>query len=266
MGKTHEALLRAEKEYRDNFLPIETEPLSKKDLSSLKQASKKPNAEIYQLPSPRKTISQDNGLAYYEDLKTNLLTRYSDKSLKMILFNGIRHGGGCSTTAINFAITLTKNSDLKVLLIDVNLRTPGLRDVFKIDAALGLSDLPDDNNDVTSLINKVGPGNLNVLTTGEDYSVPLSLFESSRFDRFLATIGDDFDYVILDAPPVPKFPECRVLCPKVDGVILVVEAGITRRHVALMAKKKIEQAGGTLLGIVINRRKHYIPDWIYRRL
>jgi Mrp family chromosome partitioning ATPase len=119
---------------------------------------------------------------------------------------------------------------------------------------------------MATLIKKVGPGDLNVLTCGGKYSVPLSLFESGRFEQFLKTMDEMFDYVILDAPPMPRFPECRVLCTKVDGVILVIEAGNTRRQVALRAKSQLEEAGGRLLGVVLNRRKHYIPEWVYKRL
>ena len=86
------------------------------------------------------------------------------------------------------------------------------------------------------------------------------------FDLFLKTMGEKFDYIILDAPPVPKFSECWVLCTKVDGVILVLEAGKTRRQVALRAKKALEEAGGRLLGVVLNKRKYYIPQAIYNRL
>ena len=248
MGKTHEALKIAEQEHRETFLG----PLAVPRLEGA--------------PMPAKWASNNIGMEPYEGLKTNLLGRYPNGEIKSILFNGTHHGGGCSTTAINFAIAMAKDSELSVLLIDVNLRTPGLHDAFKIDATIGLTDLPDNNDEGSSLIKKVGPGELYVLTCGGNLSVPLGLFESGRFDQFLETMREKFDYVIMDAPPVPRFPECRVLCTKVDGVILVLEAGNTRRHVALRAKKTLEEAGGRILGAVLNRRKYYIPEWIYKRL
>ncbi len=75
-----------------------------------------------------------------------------------------------------------------------------------------------------------------------------------------------YDYVVLDAPPVHGFSECLALCTKVDGVVLVIASGKTREHVALSAKKQVEEAGGKLLGVVVNKRRYYIPDCIYRRL
>jgi protein-tyrosine kinase len=72
--------------------------------------------------------------------------------------------------------------------------------------------------------------------------------------------------VIFDSAPVIGFADTQSLCTKVDGVILVVNYDKTRRQVALRAKKELEEAGANILGVIINRRKYYIPDWIYRRL
>jgi len=72
--------------------------------------------------------------------------------------------------------------------------------------------------------------------------------------------------LILDAPPVPIFSEFRVLCRKVDGVVLVILSEKTRKQVAQKAKREIEEAGGHILGVVLNKRKYYIPKWLYKRL
>jgi capsular exopolysaccharide synthesis family protein len=248
MGKTHEALERAEKEYQTGRRAPSREP------SPLGRAK-----------APRRT-SNHTALERYEDLKTNLLTRYPGEAIKTILFTGTAQGDGTSTTAVNFAATLARNCQLRVLLVDANLRTPSLDDVFKIDRAPGLSDLVSNSGKSSSQIRKLGSGDLYVLPCGGNNSAPVNLFESSRFDQFLKTVRERFDYVILDAPPAPAFSESRVLSAKVDGVVLVLESGKTRRQVALRAKKELEEAGGKLLGVVINKRRYYIPKWIYKRL
>ena len=115
-------------------------------------------------------------------------------------------------------------------------------------------------------IKKVEPGNLSVITAGSKLTGAVSLFESERFNKFLTAVRAVYDYIILDGPPVPSFSEARVICSKVDGVVLVVEAGKTREQVAVRAKKELEEAGGKVLGMVLNRRKYYIPEWIYKRL
>jgi len=210
--------------------------------------------------------STQNGSEQFQRLKANLMTRYPDRSIKTIVFCGTTHGNGSTTLASHFAVFLAADCRSKVLLVDVNLRTPGLHEVFHIRPRPGFSDcLGDENASFFSSMSSDGQ-NLRVLPCGSNSSGPLRLLETSRFDQFLKEARMRFDYVILDAPPLPIFSESRVICPKADGVILVVEAGKTRRQVALRARKELEDSGGTFLGVIINKRKHLIPEWIYKRL
>ncbi len=149
-------------------------------------------------------------------------------------------------------------------MIDVNLRTPSLHDVFKIDHTHGLSDLVAENGRGSPI--KVGPENLYVIPCGRPQSEPVTLLGSNGFDQFLKRMNDGYDYVVLDAPPLLGLPECRVLCAKVNGVVLVIESGKTRLQNALSAQKRVEEAGGKLLGVVLNRRRDYIPKYIDRWL
>ena len=250
MGKTYEALKRAEAENRQKHLEV-VRPAKIR-------LSKKGKAARY--------LKLDH-LRPYEHLKTSLMSRYPNRSTKTILLNGTKHGGGCSTTALNLAATLAQDPDLKVILVEVNLRTPSLKKTLKIEDAPDLTELVDNMDQMSSRIEKIGSENLYVIACGGSSLLgPLGLFESKQFDQFLQTLRDRFDYVILDAPPVPVFSEFRVLCKKVDGVVLVVQAEKTRRQVGLQAKREIEEAGGKLLGVFLNRRKYYIPSWIYKRL
>ena len=94
----------------------------------------------------------------------------------------------------------------------------------------------------------------------------MTLFESIYFDNFLKRMRDTFDYVIIDSPPVNAYAESLVIAKKVDGIILVLESGKSRKQVAIRAKQQIDESGALLIGVILNRRKHYIPEWIYRRL
>jgi protein-tyrosine kinase len=247
MVKTYEALKWAEKEYQVN------------------RCENSPEHPPARGVERSMCFSTNLAMEQYEILKTNLLSRYPDGSLKTILFTGSAKGNGVSTTVINFAITLAKDSQRGILLLEVNLRAPNFHKLFKIDHVHGLSDLITNNGEMTSPI-KIDLGNLYVLGCGERHSEPIALFESRQFDEFLKVMRERFDYVILDAPPVHDFPENLILSSKVDGVILVIESGKTRRHAAIKAKKKLEEAGAKLLGIILNKRKYYIPEFIYKRL
>ena len=249
MGKTHEALRWAEEEYQENLLrnpsTVSTEVES----------------------SPPRQVSMDASLEHYENLKTSLLSRYSNNGVRTILFNSTNHGDGASTTAVNFATVLAKDSKFKVLIMEVNLRTPSLHETFKTDEAVSLEDVLKGKYKIKPPIHKVGPGELYITAfSGKLFNGPVSFFESDEFDEFLKDMRDQFDYVILDSPPALLFSEFRVLCSKADGVVLVINSQKTRRQVALKAKKELEEAGAKLLGVVLNKRRYYIPNRIYKML
>ncbi len=250
MGKIHEALRRAERDYHRH---------------SRDRTTEKPAGPI--LTGSQKVAIQTRPMEPYDNLKTNLFSRYPAGRVKSILFNGIFHGGGCTTTAVNFATVLSRDPTKKVLLIDVNLRTPKLHDIYKTQETAELADLVGECGQLVSQIQKVGPDNLYVISCGGGCLFgPLGLFESSEFEAFLNEVYDSFDHLILDAPPVLMYSECKVLHTMVDGVVLVFECGKVRKQVALRAKKELEDAGVRILGVVLNKRRYYIPKWLYKRL
>lgn len=200
------------------------------------------------------------------DLKSKLLTRYAGDAVKTILVTGTAHGSGASTTSVGLATALTRDSRLRVLLMDANFRTPGLHDLFKTENTPGLYDLINMEYGSSVRFKKVGPGELYLLSSGVNCAVENGYFECRRFDRMIQSTRKSFHYVILDSAPVSRFPDAQAICARVDGVILVIEAGITRLQVAQRAKKELEDAGGRILGVVLTKRKRYIPEWIYKRL
>jgi capsular exopolysaccharide synthesis family protein len=254
MGRTFEALERAEKEYK----------------KLVRQAGVGTHERYYLAPESKQNGSGNGHLRpdRLGSLKTKILTRYTGKAIKMktILVTGTAHGGGTSTTAANLATALADDSRTNVLVVDANLRTPGLHRFFKTDSFKGMSELLDVRGEKSFGFKKIGDNELYLFPCGVKRSKSDGYFESQRFNTFLNNVCNSFDYVIFDSAPVSGFPDTQTLCSKVDGVILVIAYDKTRRQVALRAKKELEDAGANILGVVINRRKYYIPDWIYRRL
>jgi capsular exopolysaccharide synthesis family protein len=205
-------------------------------------------------------------LEWYENIKPRLFARYPEESIKSIVFTGIADGSGTTTTAISFAKALVMYNQVKVLLIDANLRAPFLQNVFGIKHNNGLADLLAGKSSKAFKIMKIGLSYLCVLTSGENLLGPVNLFESWRFDEFLKKMRNLFDFIIIDAAPLATFPESRILIEKVDGVILVIRSGKIRRQVALRAKQDLEESGARVLGVVLNRRKYHIPEWLYQRM
>ncbi len=248
MGKTHEALERAETEFQDNILETPNDYH---------------NAIVVKRPGK---LSKQTMADRFQEVKTKLDTSFPLGSVKTIVFTGTAHGVGCTTTACGFANTMAQHCQLNVLLIDANIRSPRLHEVFNVEQNQGLADLLTNEEVKISLFKKMGHGNLYLIPCDKKESVPQAIFESTRFDKILKLMRERFDYVILNTPPVNSYAEAKVMGKKVDGVMLIIESGKTRKQVAIKAKQELENAGAKVLGVILNRRKHYIPDWIYKRL
>jgi len=248
MGKIHDALLKAEKRLDKN----------------LPQLSSQAQKAILAFSSDRGAMRPPP--KWYEELKTKLQTQHPDGSIKTIMFTGTVHGEGSSATAAGFASSLAEGYHLKVLLMDLNFRAPGLHKFFDINETHGFMDIFSDKNGFESIISGMTRGNLYVITCNGDFSASAGLFESEWFAEFLKMMRESFDYVILDTPPATIFSDAQIIGRQADGVILILESGKTRRQVAFKAKTEIEAAGGKFLGVILNKRKFYIPKWLYRRL
>lgn len=249
--KFYELVKKAEKEYGEALTEISEEPKKEVIIPRIPQTY---SIETHRYPD------------FYENLKTNLFSCHSKESLKTILFLGTTHGDGATTTALNFANALAQDRRLNILVIEANFRTPILHEMFNVDPANCLTNLLPDKDMADCSIKKVESENLYVIAIGSKLDWPVSLFGSQRFWEFLNRMRTEFDYIILDGPPLPSFTESKVICNKVDGVVMVIEAGKTRKQVALRAKKDIVEAGGKFLGVVLNKRKYHIPKWIYKHL
>jgi Mrp family chromosome partitioning ATPase len=94
----------------------------------------------------------------------------------------------------------------------------------------------------------------------------LQQLESKSGLDLLQALNANFEYALIDCPSISTSHEAAMIAPDVDGVVLVVEADRTKRDQIFRARQTIEMAQGRLMGMVLNRRRHVVPDWIYRRL
>ena len=221
------------------------------------RAEPRPVSEEFTIEIKR-PAALDSAKHRFDELKINFLTRYPSPAVKSILFLGTSRGDGASTAAFNFAQSLAQDTDTRVLLISADLRGPASNH-GRIDA--GLSSLAESGAHAPA---PALQGNVHVLPSGRGYADPAVLFQSKRFQTFMAQVSSQFDYIVLDGPPLNEAPESIALCSRVDGVILVIDAQRTRRKIALRAKQRVQEIGGKLLGVVLNRRKYYVPGWLYK--
>ena len=249
MGKTHEALTRADAEYQKKLL----------------EKSAEPQKAIVPYRPPYTDLPKSEN-RWYKELKSKLQMQYPAESLKTILFTGTSRGVGASMSAHGYADWLANDYQHKVLLIEFNLHGLSTR-------SDGIVHQPDGFPNIFSGYLRIDDdsyqnrnGNLFAISCSREALRMRGLTRSNQFDKFLRAMRESFDYVILDAPPITLFSETRMICSMVDGVILVLEFGKTRKQVAHKVKQELETAGGNFLGLIINKRKYYIPKWIYKRL
>lgn len=197
---------------------------------------------------------------YYIEFATNFLKLYGNRDIKTILFTGVRPRDGVSTTAMNFAQILTDYFQYNVLLVK-NFRES---DPIETDAVYVSK--TESSQDILALTLTEKKEKLKILKKPERPQNPMKTVHSGLIDQLIIDLREEFNYIIFDGAPVLNNPEYSLLCSKVDGVVLVIEAGKTKKQIAQKAINYIEESDGDILGIVLNRRKYYIPKWIYHRL
>ena len=248
MAKTFEALQKAEKEHQ-----IRPEEAKIFDI--------RPQAR----PLPLNFKLPPQVVEEYQRMKHLIRNAHPAKKIKTILFVSAKEGEGTTTTLRNFAITLAAGGET-VVLVDANLRNPTVHDLFNLDKKGGFTELVRGENSLAETVKKTEIEHLYVVTNGIPHSNPSSLLESKLLDSLIAQMTERADWVLFDSAPINSYNDSSTLATKVDGVMMVIEAETTRWEVAKSARERIESEKVKLLGVVLNRRKMYIPEWAYRRL
>ena len=185
---------------------------------------------------------------------------------RMVVFCGVEAGDGSSWVCAHASETLASQVKGSVCVVDANMRTPFLHEYFRRDKLCGLSDAMLQSGPVRNFAHQVNGGNLWVITCGSKTTDPHTLLSSDRLQLRLTELRAEFDYVLVDGPPVNLCADATVLGKLADGVVLVVQANSTRREAARKAKEGLEGAKVRLLGAVLNKRTFPIPEALYRKI
>lgn len=196
------------------------------------------------LTDPRSPVSEA-----YRTLRTNLSFSSLDKPIRTLVITSPAPDEGKSTTSANLAVTMAQ-SGKRTILVDCDLRRPTLHKLFELTAEPGLTDFLLAGEGEPALQETGVPG-LQVLTSGPLPPNPADLLGSQKIDQVIATLVEKADIVLFDAPPVIVVTDATVLGAKVDGVLLVIGAGKTRREHAERAKEMLEKANVRIIGAAL---------------
>lgn len=194
----------------------------------------------------------------FRALRTNLQFAAVDDPPRSIVITSPLPGEGKSTAACNIALTLALNGS-RVVLIEADLRMPRVSAYLELDNAAGLTNVLAGQHAVEDVLISYERGALAVLPSGPIPPNPSELLGSKNMAALLAQLSRDFDYVILDSPPVLPVTDAAVLGAIADGVLLFVRHGKTHRVEVERALQALTAANarllGTALGFIPRRRK-----------
>src|SRR5689334_2556969 len=201
-------------------------------------------------------------------LRFTLETALPGRTTRVIQFAAAVAGEGTTTVAATFARVLAQDATQNVLLVDANVRRPGLNVFFGLAALPGLHEILE-TGDLAATersLQAVERPNLHVLTALESRQESAQVFAPEALRDFWAQVGRHYQWVIVDGPPVIEAPETAIVGGTVDTTVLVIQAARTKRGVVQRAMERCAKAGAPVLGAVLNRRRLDIPEFIYRRI
>jgi polysaccharide biosynthesis transport protein len=197
----------------------------------------------------------------YRQLRTSLLLSSAGHAPRTLLVTSSQPAEGKTTTSVNTAISLAQTG-AAVLIVDADLRRPRVHKIFNLKNNAGLCNYLAGDCDLASLIQIALP-NLYVLPVGPLPPNPAELLGSSKMKGVIETLAANFDYVVIDSPPVSSFADSLILSALVEGVIIVVRSGFTPREMAQRTKAHLQSVGAKILGVVINQIKLQPHDYYY---
>jgi capsular exopolysaccharide synthesis family protein len=212
----------------------------------------------------RPGLPGDDIQGYFKSLVGQIEIGLPQPGCRVVLLSSSVAGEGTTEVAIGLGLVLAGSMGRKTVIVDCNLHHPDLHLRFGLPE-IGLGEyLGREVPLEKALANTVVP-NMYIMPVGKRLVSAMS-FSKEDLSGLVAELRKRFEYVLIDAAPVGTYPEGAVLCDKVDSVILVVKHGSTRREVVVRTKETITRAGGRILGIVLNRRRFPIPEFLYKRL
>jgi Mrp family chromosome partitioning ATPase len=182
---------------------------------------------------------------------------------RVVVFAGIDHGNGCSRICASVAETLARNTKGRVCLVEANFRSPGLPGLFGTTNHFGLTEALLRDAPVTSFAKPVNRENLWLLSSGTLAADSPNLLNSERLRGRMTELRGEFEFTILDAPPLNRYADAVVLGQLANGVVLVIEADATRREAAAAVAENLRSAKVPILAAVLNKRTFPIPEKIY---
>jgi len=185
---------------------------------------------------------------------------------KAVVFSGVERGTGATWVASNVAQLLASQGSGSVCLVDANLRSPALHDLFGIPNHHGLADAVMDSAPLTTFLKQMSPPNLWLLTCGSTEKREEARLSSENLRVRIKQLCNEFDFVVIDTPALNLYSDAVALATVTDGLAVVLKANSSRRETAQRVLRDLKTSNVKLLGAVLNQRQFPIPEKLYHKL
>jgi capsular exopolysaccharide synthesis family protein len=193
------------------------------------------------------------GSEQYRALRHRIEELHRSTNLSVVAVSSPSAGDGKTITAINLAGALAQSPEARVLLIDADLRRPSVTEYLGLEDARArglVAAIADSRMSLKDVVEPCPPFNLSVIQTGKRPTSPYELLKSPRLGQLLEEARQQYDYVVLDTPPLVPLPDCSVVDKVVDGFLVVVAAHKTNRRLIKEALSVVDPT--RILGLVFN--------------
>ena len=197
----------------------------------------------------------------YKALRTSIQYSSYDKELKVLVVTSTQPQEGKSTTVGNLALSLAQNNK-KVLIIDCDLRKPSMHKKFDVTNEYGLTETLLGRKKFEDVIHSYKPL-LDILPTGKTPPNPLEMIGSDSMKALIEELRHEYDYILIDTPPVLAVSDATVLSTIADGVIFVVMASKSKKEQILKAKQELDKVKAPIVGSILNASDEKRSDYYY---
>jgi polysaccharide biosynthesis transport protein len=215
---------------------------------------------------PHKYSTEARNDAATEDLVQRVFRSNGSAVPRVVVCAGLEPGAGCSEIAISVARTLAAIDTGQVCLVDANFRAPSLAPRLETPNHYGLTEALNEETPIRSIARPQDGDRLWLLSSGTVSPESPRLLSSDRVRARFDELRSQFSWVVIDAPPLSRFPDAMALGKLSDGLILVITAESSRREAALSIVQNLREARISILGAVLNKRTFPIPELLYKRL
>jgi capsular exopolysaccharide synthesis family protein len=186
----------------------------------------------------------------YRGLRANLGALRAEHRLRCILVSSPGYGEGKTALVANLGVAFAQ-AGRHVVLVDANLRSPGLGELLGISPGPGLSDVLEGERPIESALRPYPAGPLAVLTSGRPSRKPSELLDSGALDRALDGLMDQFEVIILDSPALLAVTDAAILARRASGVILTARTAVTGSDELRAARQTLSAVRASMLGVVL---------------